>query len=85
MAKNEIIICLGSSCFTRGNAKNVEVTEQFLADHGLVDEVDVDISGGLCAGKCSEGPNVIINGKLHNHVDTGVMLDLLKELYPEYE
>lgn len=80
--KPEIVICLGSSCFARGNARNVEVAENFLQEHGLADDVDVDISGGMCADCCAEGPNVIINGKVYHHVDAGVMLDLLKKLFP---
>ena len=83
MPKNKIVICIGSSCYTRGNAKNVEITEKFLEDHHLKDDIDIDISGGLCMGHCADGPNVMINEKLHNHVDSGVMLDLLNELYPE--
>lgn len=81
--KPEIVICLGSSCFARGNARNVEATERFLAERNLIDEVDVNISGGMCAGCCAEGPNVIINGKVYHRVDAGVMLDLLKKLFPE--
>lgn len=81
--KPKIVICIGSSCFSRGNAKNVEVAEQYLKDHGLEDEVDVDLSGGLCEGMCAEGPNVIIDGKVYNHVDAGVMLDLMKALFPD--
>lgn len=82
MAKPKICICLGSSCFARGNAKNVDVTEKFLEDHGLKDDVDVELMGGLCEGHCAEGPNVRIEGQLYGHVDTGVMLDLLNQLFP---
>lgn len=79
--KHTIVICIGSSCFSRGNARNVEVTEKFLEERGLKDEVDLDLSGGLCTGDCAAGPNVIVDGKVVNRVDTGVMLDLLKELF----
>ncbi len=81
--KPQIIICIGSSCFSRGNARNVEIAEKYLEEHGLKDDVDVDLAGGLCAGCCSEGPNVIVDGKVYNRVDGGVMLDLLKKLFPE--
>ncbi len=83
MAKVNIVICLGSSCFARGNAHNVEVVENFLAEHHLQDEVDVDVSGGLCANCCAEGPNVTIDGKIYHGVDAGAMLDLLKQLFPD--
>lgn len=83
MCKYKMIICIGSSCFVRGNARNVEIAEKFLADNGLTDEVDIDLAGGLCTGNCSDGPIVAVNGKIYRHVDPGVMLDLLYELFPE--
>ncbi len=83
--KVKIVICVGSSCFSRGNAKNVDVAEKFMQERGIVDEVDIDICGGLCAGKCADGPNVIVNGQLYNHVDGGVMLDILNQLFPKGE
>ncbi|MDO4571305.1 MAG: (2Fe-2S) ferredoxin domain-containing protein [Planctomycetia bacterium] len=81
MSIPEIRICMGSSCFSRGNAKNIEIVEKFLEAHGLKDEVDVSLCGGLCEGLCAEGPNVVINGKVYNRVDSGVMLDLLSQLF----
>lgn len=78
----KIVICIGSSCYSRGNAKNVETAERFLAERGLKDDVDVDLSGSLCTGNCSDGPIVIADGKIHRHVDRQVMLDLLNELFP---
>lgn len=81
--KVKIVICIGSSCFSRGNSRNVDVAENFMKERGIVDDVDIDICGGLCAGKCADGPNVIVNGQIFNHVDGGVMLDLLNRLFPE--
>lgn len=78
----KMVICLGSSCFSRANSKNVEIAERFLKERGLRDDVDIDLSGSLCTGNCEEGPIVIVDGKVHKHVDSGVMLDLLNELFP---
>lgn len=83
--KPEIVICIGSSCFSRGNSKNVDVAEKFMKERGIEDEVDLEICGGLCAGKCADGPNVIVNGQIFHHVDAGVMLDLLNQLFPKPE
>ncbi len=80
--KKKIVICIGSSCFSRENAKNVEIAEQFLKDRGLADDVDVDLCGGFCLGQCADGPNVIVDGKVYHHVDAGVMLDILNQLFP---
>jgi NADH:ubiquinone oxidoreductase subunit E len=76
--KHEISICMGSSCFSRGNNKNLEVIEKFIKENGL--EAEIKISGNRCQGFCSEGPNITIDGKLHSKLDEGATLDLLKSL-----
>ena len=73
---------MGSSCFARGNEKNVAFCEQFLAARGLRDEVDVVLGASLCTGNCAEGPIVIVDGKVHTRVDEGVMSDILENLFP---
>ena len=73
---------MGSSCFARGNEKNVAVCERFLAARGLRDEVDVVLGASLCTGNCADGPIVIVDGKTYKRVDEGVMLDLLERLFP---
>jgi len=55
MAKPKIIICMGSSCFARGNEKTVEACESFMAERGLKDAVDVDLGASLCTGNCADG------------------------------
>jgi len=76
--KPKLEICLGSSCFARGNSKNLEVIERYLAENGLKDEVDVELGCSLCQGRCSQGPNIAFDGVPYSKVDPGVMLDLLK-------
>lgn len=83
MGKPKVTICIGSSCFSRGNTRNVEVAEKFLRDHNLQDDVDIDLAGGLCTGNCADGPIVVVDGKIHRHVDPGVMTDILNQLFPE--
>lgn len=78
----KIVICLGSSCFSRGNGDNIKVVESYLAANRLQDEVDVELSGALCRNRCSEGPIVIINETVYTKVDSGVMLDLLRKFLP---
>jgi NADH:ubiquinone oxidoreductase subunit E len=73
---------MGSSCFARGNEKNVAFCEKFLAARGLRDEVDVVLGASLCTGNCAEGPIVIVDGKVHTRVDEGVMSDILESLFP---
>ncbi len=82
MSKPEITICMGSSCFARGNEKNLQVIEEFLAANNLTDEVDLVLGCALCQDFCGEGPNVVIDGKRYGNVDPQVMLLLLRKLFP---
>ena len=82
MSKPNITICMGSSCFARGNEKNVTLCERFLAARGLRDEVDVVLGASLCTGNCADGPIVIVDGKTYRHVDEGVMKDIMDGLFP---
>lgn len=81
MSKPKIVICMGSSCFARGNEKNLAYCEKYLAERGLRDEVDCELSGSLCTGNCAVGPVVIAGGKTYTRVDEGVMKDLLDGLF----
>jgi NADH:ubiquinone oxidoreductase subunit E len=72
---HSIIICLGSSCSSRGNAKHLATIREFLAHTGLEDSVE--ISGSLCNGHCKKGPNIMIDGKPYYGIDTGSLVDIL--------
>jgi len=66
---------MGSSCFARGNEKNLRLIEEYLQSRGIGG--NVQLSGSCCEGKCSLGPNVVINGEIFHNVDPGTMIDLL--------
>ena len=83
MAKPKITVCIGSSCFARGNELNVEVIQKYLEEHHLKDEVDLELQGALCQGRCADGPSVVVDDQIYTKVDRGVMLDLMKKLFPE--
>lgn len=78
-----IVICVGSSCFARGNERNVAFAEKWLGERGLRDDVDVSLSGCLCTGNCARGPVVSVDGKTYAQVDEGVMRDILTSLFPD--
>lgn len=75
---NNIVVCMGSSCFSRGNNKNLEVIEEFVRINNLT--AKVEIAGNLCEDKCNKGPNISINGKLYNSIDPGSLVELLHHL-----
>lgn len=70
-----IAICMGSSCFSRGNNRNIEVIQNYLQTRGL--PAGAELTGHLCQGHCTAGPNVTINGKLYHEVDPIVIVGLL--------
>ncbi|MDF7799429.1 (2Fe-2S) ferredoxin domain-containing protein [Pontiellaceae bacterium B1224] len=74
--KNSIVICMGSSCFARGNRDHLELIENYLDGNGITAEIQ--FSGCRCRGECGRGPNIEINGTLHHEVDTGTLLDLME-------
>ena len=75
-----IIICMGSSCFARGNRNNLPLIERFLIERGL--DQRVEIRGSRCEERCAEGPNILIDGKPYSNVDEGALLDLLEAHFP---
>jgi NADH:ubiquinone oxidoreductase subunit E len=66
---------MGSSCFSRGNNRNIEVIQDYLSSRTL--PPGVELAGHLCEGHCKSGPNVTINGKMYHEVDPIVIMGLL--------
>ena len=73
MATHTIVICMGSSCFARGNRRILPLIEAYLKNH----EVDCRLIGRGCAGKCRQGPNLEIDGEKFERVDQESLIDLL--------
>lgn len=71
-------ICLGSSCFSRGNRDVVQFIKEFLKKNHLDDKVV--FKGARCLGHCSNGPNLVINGR----VIEGVSLEVAEKILTEY-
>ncbi len=71
-----IAICMGSSCFARGNARNAEIIQRWLAREGR--EARVEFTGTLCEGLCKEGPNLRIGDKAYRGVDPAAVEDILE-------
>lgn len=77
--KTNIVICLGSSCFARGNKKAVTTIQAYIAEHNLTDKVN--LSGGHCFGHCDKGPTIKINDTYYENVEPDSIIDILaKEL-----
>lgn len=74
----EIVICLGSSCFARGNSENLAFLEEYIKSHGST--ASIRLTGKLCQEQCKDGPNVMICGKLYHNVTTAKLRELLQPL-----
>jgi len=72
----EIVICMGSSCFARGNQENLAVVEDYIARRGL--SARIDLVGSRCEGQCRLGPNIRIAGRAYHGVDAGSVLELIE-------
>lgn len=79
MKKKEIIICLGSSCFSRGNNKNLEIIQEYIKEKNL--EIEINFKGQLCSEQCQNGPVLIIGNNTYNEVTQAKLIEILdKEL-----
>ena len=72
----KITVCMGSSCYARGNGENIHTIQNYLSQSGLSSQVE--IIGHLCQDRCLHGPNMTINDQLYQQVDTAVIEGLLK-------
>lgn len=79
----DIIICMGSSCFARGNGDNLGVIEDYLEENGM--EARVELAGSRCEGLCADGPMLSINDRRFHKVDREMLLDILREVCPAEE
>ncbi len=70
-----ITLCMGSSCFSRGNNNNAEMLSRYIQERGLA--ASIEVQGCLCEGHCKGGPNIKINGELFQGVSAEMLFDLL--------
>jgi NADH:ubiquinone oxidoreductase subunit E len=75
--KTQIKICLGSSCFSRGNRDIVKQVQKFIADNELDDKVA--LRGDHCFNDCHQGPNIRIAGKLVYGITNENLISILNE------
>ena len=76
LARKEIKICMGSSCFSRGNRQTLHLIQLYLKEHQL--DRDVILKGNHCFGECSEGPQVKIGSKVYEEVTSENILEILE-------
>ncbi len=77
-AASSIKICMGSSCFSRGNGLNIELIQRFLEEKKL--DITIAFSGTLCEGMCKDGPIIIVDDRVYRHVMPADLQDILAPL-----
>lgn len=74
--KDVIQICLGSSCFSRGNTRNLEVIKNYIEENDL--SAEINLKGHLCTNKCNRGPIIHINENVYEGVTESSLVKILE-------
>lgn len=77
--KKEVVICLGSSCFARGNKQLVKIVNNYLRDRNLLNEVH--FHGERCFGQCAVGPSLKLDDILKERLDEDAVVAVLDEFF----
>lgn len=77
--KIDLQICLGSSCFSRGNKKIVKVVEEYIRTNNLSGRVY--FHGGHCFSKCEQGPTLLADGKYFHQLTEESVKEVLDKLF----
>jgi NADH:ubiquinone oxidoreductase subunit E len=77
----EIVICMGSSCFARGNSENLRLIKQYSSGHEL--NLSMRMKGQLCRDRCTVGPSITIDGIDHHGVTPANVIHLLESAISE--
>jgi NADH:ubiquinone oxidoreductase subunit E len=77
----DVVVCLGSSCFARGNSQNLAVVEAYLLNRGIQNSVRV--TGCLCQDECKRGPNLVVRGEHLHETDPTRLREILTALITE--
>jgi len=72
---HKILICLGSSCHSRGNAENIKVVQDFLKERQI--ESRIDFRGHLCNEMCNRGPVIEIDDQVFEGVTQSNLPEIL--------
>jgi NADH:ubiquinone oxidoreductase subunit E len=79
--KKEVVICLGSSCFARGNRTTVKLISDYLRANNLLGAVN--FHGGHCFGRCAQGPVLKIDEEFNEKLITESVNSLLDKFFKD--
>lgn len=79
--KQQISVCIGSSCHLKGAYRLIEELRQLIASRGLIEEVE--LKANFCAGRCQHAVSVQVNGNPCIQVNEDGIEEFLKEVLEE--
>lgn len=74
-SKLVVAVCMGSSCYLRGNKENLIIVQDYIEKNNL--QCYVLLKGELCQNKCTKGPIIEIQNKSYSGVQPETIVDLL--------
>ena len=75
MPQHKIKVCMGSSCFARGNMNNLEYIENYIKENNL--DTEIDLIGAHCQNNCENGPHIFVDDKSYDEVDEEKLKEIL--------
>lgn len=73
-----IKVCLGSSCYVRGNDKILAFLEDYICQNNK--EATVELLGCRCTNACQDGPTIFVDDKKYSHLTQDELLRILEAL-----
>lgn len=73
----QIRICLGSSCYSRGNNVHLDIIKKYITANNL--DAEISFCGHLCEDMCSDGPILRIDDKIYKEVNLSGLYKILQE------
>jgi NADH:ubiquinone oxidoreductase subunit E len=80
--RKELVICLGSACFSRGNKNSVQIIKDYIKEHQLEDKVY--FHGNHCLDLCEKGPILKFEDKIYTQVTSERLIPVLDEIFHKY-
>lgn len=81
ISRHEIVMCMGSACFTRGNNRSVEIVKDYLQKNGL--EETVSFRGCLCNNRCKAAPVIAVDDKVFERVLPQAVIEVIDHVLNE--
>jgi len=81
LKKTQIVLCLGSSCFARGNQEIIRSVKRYIDKKNIGDKVE--LKGDHCFNQCSNGPNMLIGDKLFQEITEHNIIEILDNALSE--